>query len=295
MANYIGKVQVGDGDIMSVGSTLFGVCGTAADTTDKVATLADFTALMNGITVHIKFTNGNNVLDNVTLRVGGTLAQPVSGNCICAANEVVSFTLEQSGTSTFWRAERGVKIETDSNIITKIDGQEVNAATKDYVDSKTAGLDGLTGAMHFRGTSTTVITDGGTENPTVSGNVLPAASREAGDVVIYGDQEYVWNGSRWELLGDEGSYALKTSTASVGSASGWQAGKLPTLGTEIPADDITGWDQGTASNATVTNGVLKLTNSTTPTLNYTAKSIPNVTDAGTLPSLTVSSTTVVVP
>lgn len=166
-------------------------------------------------------------------------------------------------------------------------------ATIDYVQSKTAGLSGLTGAMHFKGTTTTAVTDGGSENPTVNGTEITI--KEAGDVVLYSNKEFVWNGSSWELLGDEGSYALKTNTASVGAASGWNAGATPTLGTAIDADDITNWSAGSASSAIVESGVLKITNSVVPTLDYTAKTVPNVTNVGSTPSLTVTPTTVVVP
>ena len=99
-------------------------------------------------------------------------------------------------------------------------------ATIDYVQSKTAGLSGLTGAMHFKGTTTTAVTDGGTQNPTIGGTEI--TSKEPGDVVLYGDKEFVWTETDsnthtgyWELLGDEGSYVLATSqtTGNVGSAS----------------------------------------------------------------------------
>lgn len=80
-----------------------------------------------------------------------------------------------------------------------------------YVAGKVAGL---TGAMHFIGVSTSTITDGGTENPTINGN--PVSTKAQGDVVLYNNgtnisQEYVWTGTAWELLGDEGSYAVKGS------------------------------------------------------------------------------------
>lgn len=80
-----------------------------------------------------------------------------------------------------------------------------------YVASKVAGL---TGAMHFIGISTTSITDGGTQNPTINNAVV--STKNAGDVVLYNNgtniaQEFVWTGSAWELLGDEGSYVVKGS------------------------------------------------------------------------------------
>jgi len=79
----------------------------------------------------------------------------------------------------------------------------------------------------------------------------------AGDVLLVGDKEYVYSkgnnaaNSQWILLGDEGSYALKSSTTSVGSSSGWDPGALPQLGDAIEADDITNWDAGSSSSAVV--------------------------------------------
>lgn len=81
-----------------------------------------------------------------------------------------------------------------------------HAATKKYVDDKTAGL---SGAMHFKGTTASTITDGGTQTVTIDSVDLSPIS---GDVVLSGNKEFVWTGSAWELLGDEGSYALKTIT-----------------------------------------------------------------------------------
>lgn len=127
-----------------------------------------------------------------------------------------------------------------------------------------------------------------------------------------------------------------TQTASIGSASGWSAGSLPSLGTAIPADDITKWTTNTptqvakktvvttasfntmvktVTNATasISNGVLTITNGshttgaagsattgdsvtvtpgTAATLEYTAKTIPNITSTGTLPTLTITNKTV---
>ena len=353
MASYIGKVQIGaTGDQILIGSTLYGVCATGATDAKKVVTLPDFDAVMHGITVQVRFENGNSVTTGVTLQVGGTLAYPVVGNCVCAANDVIAFTLSETKDGKIWYANHSILVQegtTDGTI--KVAGEEVavhglgsaayqntNAfataaqgqkaddampksggtftgpvlmsesttdssaalaiATKDYVVSKTAGLSGLTGAMHFRGE---------TPNSDASGNpILPNSTDsfdnyDAGDVLLVDEKEYVYAkgntaaASQWILLGDEGSYALKSSTAVIGSAGTLNAGTLPTLGDAIAADDITNWNAGTASNATVNQGVLRLTNSTVPTLAYEARSVPNITSVGTLPSLTVTPTTVVVP
>ncbi len=83
------------------------------------------------------------------------------------------------------------------------------------------------------------------------------------------------------------------STGSVGSASGWSAGSTPTLGTAISADDITSWSAGTVTTVTAANGRVSVTTGTPSAQAYTARTIPNVTNVGTLPELTVTDTSVV--
>ena len=86
----------------------------------------------------------------------------------------------------------------------------------------TSAISGLSGAMHFIGTSTSAITDGGTENPTISG--YSGTAKTSGNVVIYSNKEFVCTGSAWSLLGDEGSYALKTYTVTGDTNTGLTGG-----------------------------------------------------------------------
>ena len=62
-------------------------------------------------------------------------------------------------------------------------------------------LGGLTGAMHFVGTSTT--------DPKTGATVEGHETFKAGDVCLFGAKEYVYNGTVWIELGDEGSHATK--------------------------------------------------------------------------------------
>ena len=91
-----------------------------------------------------------------------------------------------------------------NNAARKTDVDTALQNAKDYTDTKTAGL---TGAMHFVGTSTTDPTS--TTGPTVDGQ---AYSGKSGDVVLWEKKEFVYNGTKWTELGDEGSYVLKTTT-----------------------------------------------------------------------------------
>ena len=291
MATYIGSLQVNSDAPVLLGSTLYGICNSPATLVDKVVTLNNFDSIVDGITIHVKFTYGNNILNGATLAVGATSAFAVSGNCVCEPGEVIAFTLERANEVITWRSNHSVKIDEENNIITKIAGQTVNLATRRYVDDIVQGGDSA-GTMHYKGVSVNEISHGGVETAIINGDILDA---ETGDLVVYGSKEFIWTGRVWHELGDEDSYALKSSTTNIQSAITWDEGSTPSLGADIEADDITNWEAGSASEAKVQNGVLKIKNSTVPTLRYTQRQIPNVTNVGTVPSLTVASTTVVVP
>ena len=62
----------------------------------------------------------------------------------------------------------------------------------------------------------------------------------------------------------------------------------PTLGTAISADDITEWKAGNSTTAEVKNGVLQITIGTKPSLSYTSRSIPNITNVGNITSTTTT-------
>lgn len=318
MASYIGKVQIGDNNPVLVGSTLYGICYTAAGTAIKDITAnttspaitedyvnTSYDRLLRGSTIHIKFVHGNEVTSGASLLVGTlTSSQAVDGNFVCPPNTIISFTLDENNhwvandnvdTDTTYTFTEGTtdgsfNVSINGNAATPIAIHGLNAAAykavsttftntasvdvptveavAKYVSAQTGGLSGLTGAMHFRGIATS--------EP--SGSTIPSgipdyesASPEAGDVVLYGDKEFVWTGSAWELLGDEGSYALKTSTGTVINTVSFTANTLPQL-------SIT---STTVSSVSVTPG-------SAASLVTTAVSIPNVTQAGSPTTASVS-------
>ena len=71
-------------------------------------------------------------------------------------------------------------------------------ATTAFVHDAVAGL---SGAMHYQGEIAA--------DPTTT---VPSGTYNTGDVVTYNNSEYVYDGTSWRELGDEGSYALKTTT-----------------------------------------------------------------------------------
>ena len=105
---------------------------------------------------------------------------------------------------------------TATQFITSISQKDgVITATKANI---TAAALGLSGAMKFLGTSTTAITDGATTNPIMIGSTSITVT--SGNVVLYGSKEFVWTGSAWEELGNEGSYKVQQSAVSSPSTSG---------------------------------------------------------------------------
>lgn len=85
-----------------------------------------------------------------------------------------------------------------------------NNVVKAYIDNATAGL---TSAMHFIGEASVVIVPNSSVDPRIGGYNF--ANAEPGDVILYDYKEFVWTGSNWRLLGDEGSYAVKGSIKDV--------------------------------------------------------------------------------
>ena len=96
------------------------------------------------------------------------------------------------------------KITTLEGNVTTINGRLDTAEGK--ITALEGQIGGLSGAMHFRGISSTdPMGEGG---PTIVG----VESYAAGDVVIYSGKEYVLDtNDEWHIFGDEGSYALKDS------------------------------------------------------------------------------------
>lgn len=120
-----------------------------------------------------------------------------------------AYTLDRSGNAWF-----AGDVYVGSTSGTNKDDGSKKLATEEYVDGQMTTINnqlgGLTGAMHFIGKAAVDITDGSTTDPQIANYT----TKEKGDVILGKDdhKEFVWNGAIWEELGDEGSYALKTTT-----------------------------------------------------------------------------------
>lgn len=105
-----------------------------------------------------------------------------------------------------------------SNSKVTIAGTDVSLGSSITADTLRTSL-GLSNAMHFLGVTTTNISSG-TANTTATVAINDSnVTAAAGDVVLYGSQEYVWGNSKWNLLGDESSYKVKQTAKSDPTAS----------------------------------------------------------------------------
>ena len=72
---YIGKITAG-GVTGRIASTLYGTSTTGATAVEKIVTCSDFDVLMEGVTIHVKFSYSNTAV-NPTLNVNGTGAKRI--------------------------------------------------------------------------------------------------------------------------------------------------------------------------------------------------------------------------
>ena len=183
-------------------------------------------------------TGSGNVIGSLT--ANGHTITPSMVNAVVANGAITAATknslvkydakgLVTSGVAAGTAATKDVATEaigTSAN-----DDLVTGSQVKTYVDSAVAGL---AGAMHFVGVSTT--DPKGTTGATVSGHT----KWSAGDVVIYGNKEFVLDkaenkAANWHELGDESIYAVKGSivNADIAANAAIDQSKINGLGTSL--------------------------------------------------------------
>ena len=99
-------------------------------------------------------------------------------------------------------------ITDNANSITPNNNLVTASQVATYIKARTAAL---TGATHFRGTlSAAPSAASGETDLTLPATYTVGADTvnyAAGDIVLYGTSEYIHDGTKWVLLGDEGVYA----------------------------------------------------------------------------------------
>lgn len=175
----------------------------------------------------------------------------------------------------------------------------------------------ISSGMNYLGITTTTITDGSIiETVLIDDNQITA---KAGDFVIYGDLEFVFNGTKWQELGDPtgkglGDLAYKdnasveyipTGTISQPTFSGTTTTLTSTITPEgnISKPTFTG-TQETISSSYTPVGTVSISAGSTGTTNYTPAgvvsapdvtitpttvNVNSITNVGTLPSCTLPS------
>lgn len=154
---------------------------------------------------------------------------------ITAVNEtdgVVSVVRAQPAVADINGLDTALAAKQDTVVFnTAYDAASNKAATMTDVTNAVAGL---SGAMHFVGTSTTNPAEG---TVTISEEVYQGKS---GDVVLYNQKEYVYNGTNWIELGDETSYAVKGSIKDVDIAADAAIASSKVTGLDQAISDIAG-------------------------------------------------------
>ena len=193
-----------------------GALQTAMNTAESdIANIKDGTTVVGKATADA---DGNNIAETYETKANVTA---IAGNVSTLQTTVGEHTTDITA------------LEANVGTLQTTVGSADSGLVKDVNDLKSQ-IGGLSGAMHFVGTSTTDPTGG-----TVTIEDKPEYAEAEGDVVLYGNKEYVYNGTAWVELGDEGSFALKTTTVN---------GKPLSANITLNATDVGADPTGTAAS-----------------------------------------------
>ena len=213
----------------------------------------------NGV-ITINSTDNNTTYGSMSVSEG-TTGTATTNRVLTAANlkgviNAHAPTKTGGGASGTW----GISVSGNANSASKVNNK-LTVGSKSYDGSAAVTIAasdlGLASAMLFLGTTTTAITDGATTNPITVGGASKTVT--AGNVVLYGSKEFVWTGSAWEELGNEGSYKIVQAAVADPSASGTSNTFIATI------------SQDTNGKITATKKTVAVTNSA-PTLSWGATS-----------------------
>ena len=158
--------------------------------------------------------------------------------------------------------------------------------------NKIASLEeAISSVMKWIGITTTQLTDGSSTNPiTIDGKAVTATS---GNVCAYGEAEFIYNGSVWQLFGEKGSFgalAFKNSASTTYTPAGtvtqptFNGTSFTSEGSYTPEGSVSTPEVTVALNTTNVNSITDV--GTLPNLTFTVEN-ENLTigwSAGTLPT-----------
>ena len=136
--SYVSKITDTSGNTGLIGSSLYGTCPTGASTAAKVAVIEGFDTLIEGVTVHIKFTYSNTAT-TPTLSIKSS-ASATSGT---TAKNIYKYGTTKPGTTaaTSWQAGSVVSFTYDGSYWQMNDHlDDTNTQTVSSVNSKTGAV-----------------------------------------------------------------------------------------------------------------------------------------------------------
>ena len=167
----------------------------------------------------------------ISVKRSGITADDITSGSFSVARGGTGHTSFESGQVLVGNGSGAINTKAiDSTVTTDSTNLITSGGVKTYVDGI---LESISGAMHFIGTATNAISNNSTSDPGISGYTF--ANAQAGDVVLQGQEEFVWTGSKWQLLGDEGSYAVRGSikNADIASDAAIAQSKISGLTTDL--------------------------------------------------------------
>lgn len=164
-------------------------------------------------------------------------------------------------------------------------------------------IEALESFTTYLGVTTTALTDGATTNPiTINGQNVTAQS---GNIVLYGNQEFIFDGTHWNQFGDLsslGSLAYKNTASGSFTPAGtvsqpsFTGDTMNSTGSFTPAGSVKLANSNkTAAVSAAESGAVTYTPDGTvaaPTISVktagTTTTVNSITNVGTLPNYTVS-------
>lgn len=164
-------------------------------------------------------------------------------------------------------------------------------------------IEALESFTTYLGVTTTTLTDGATTNPiTINGQNVTAQS---GNIVLYGNQEFIFDGTHWNQFGDLsslGSLAYKNTASGSFTPAGtvsqptFNGDTMNSTGSFTPAGSVklTNSNKTAAVSAAESGAVTYTPDGTVaaPTISVktagTTTTVNSITAVGTLPNYTVS-------
>lgn len=213
-ADLVGKLSDSDAgtDITTIVDYIDSVKGVA----DEAARVAGLAATKEALDDHVEAYGEfvetttdalgtiNGALDTFATKENATLTGTATLNSKAIATEEYADGVAATKANEAKEAILG-DAANDYNTLGKIEdkiGQlaEADAGLQGQIDKIKGNVADLANVMAFVGTTTTQITDGADTTPiAIIGNA--SYTPDAGDVVIYGGEEFVWTGSSWAQIG----------------------------------------------------------------------------------------------